>query len=130
MGGAFGADQAAYNLAAYHGLTSGVQHPNFRRVATLQRTPGEALGWNGRQMVNPDGTVSPIVHKYDRHPRLEAEFRRLWAADLPAPASTAALTAWCRSLGETARTVEHPFNAGLMLEDLVAQARAALHSKP
>lgn len=52
------------------------------------------------------------------------------AADLPAPASTAALTAWWRSLGETARTVEHPFNAGLMLEDLVAQARAALHSKP
>ena len=52
------------------------------------------------------------------------------AGDLPPPASTAVLTAWWRSLGETARTVEHPFNAGLMLEDLVAQARAALHSKP
>jgi DNA polymerase-3 subunit delta' len=49
--------------------------------------------------------------------------------DLPATGSPAALTAWWRSLSATARTVEHPFNAGLMLEDLVAQARAALHSK-
>jgi DNA polymerase-3 subunit delta' len=51
------------------------------------------------------------------------------SADLPAAASAEALTTWWRSLGATARTVEHPFNAGLMLEDLVAQARTALHSK-
>lgn len=51
------------------------------------------------------------------------------AADLPPGGSVAALTAWWRSLSETSRTVEHPFNAGLMLEDLVAQARTALHSK-
>jgi DNA polymerase III subunit delta' len=51
------------------------------------------------------------------------------AADLPPPATVAALTAWWRSLAETAKTVEHPFNAGLMLEDLVAQARRALHSR-
>lgn len=50
-------------------------------------------------------------------------------ADLPAAASATALTAWWRSLAETSRTVEHPFNAGLMLEDLVAQARTALNSK-
>jgi len=50
-------------------------------------------------------------------------------ADLPAAASLPALTAWWRSLAETSRTVDHPFNAGLMLEDLVAQARTALHSK-
>jgi DNA polymerase-3 subunit delta' len=49
--------------------------------------------------------------------------------DLPAAASARALTDWWRSLAATARTVEHPFNAGLMLEDLVAQARTALHSK-
>jgi len=50
-------------------------------------------------------------------------------ADLPAGGSVAGLTAWWRSLAETSRTVDHPFNAGLMLEDLVAQARTALHSK-
>jgi DNA polymerase-3 subunit delta' len=49
--------------------------------------------------------------------------------DLPAAGSLAALAAWWRSLAETARTAEHPFNAGLMLEDLVARARTALHSK-
>jgi DNA polymerase-3 subunit delta' len=50
-------------------------------------------------------------------------------ADLPAPSSLPALTAWWRSLAEIARTVEHPFNQGLMLEDLVAQARTALNSR-
>lgn len=49
--------------------------------------------------------------------------------DLPAPAALPALSAWWRSLGQTARTVEHPFNAGLMLEDLVSQARTALNSR-
>jgi DNA polymerase-3 subunit delta' len=48
--------------------------------------------------------------------------------DLPAAGSVAGLT-WWRSLAETTRTVEHPFNAGLMREDLVAQARTALNSK-
>jgi DNA polymerase-3 subunit delta' len=51
------------------------------------------------------------------------------AGDLPAATSVSALTGWWRSLAATARTVEHPFNAGLMLEDLVAQARTALNSK-
>jgi len=51
------------------------------------------------------------------------------AGDLPAAGSLAALSGWWRSLAATSRTVEHPFNAGLMLEDLVAQARAALNSK-
>ena len=51
------------------------------------------------------------------------------AADLPPAASVEALTGWWRSLAATSRTVEHPFNAGLMQEDLVTQARAALHSR-
>jgi DNA polymerase III subunit delta' len=50
-------------------------------------------------------------------------------ADLPAASSLAALTAWSRELASTARTVEHPFNAGLMLEALVSQARSALNSR-
>jgi DNA polymerase III subunit delta' len=48
--------------------------------------------------------------------------------DLPAPASTAALTAWARELSATARTVEHPFHTALMLETLVSRARTALNS--
>ncbi len=51
------------------------------------------------------------------------------ATDLPAPASYASLSHWSRELARTARTVEHPFNAGLMLEALVSQARSALNSR-
>lgn len=50
-------------------------------------------------------------------------------ADLPAAGSVAALTSWSKALGATARHVEHPFNAGLMLEALVSQAQNALNSK-
>jgi DNA polymerase III subunit delta' len=50
-------------------------------------------------------------------------------ADLPRGASLLALSNWSRELVREARTAEHPFNAGLMLEALVAGARAALHSR-
>jgi len=51
------------------------------------------------------------------------------AAALPAGPSLKALSEWGRDLARTARTVEHPFNPGLMLEALVSQARSALNSK-
>ena len=51
-------------------------------------------------------------------------------ADLPkAVPPLGALTRWSRALAKAARTADHPFNAGLMLEALVAQARNTLHSK-
>jgi len=61
--------------------------------------------------------------------RSGAEPRFFDVGDLPPAGPIAGLTAWWRSLAATARTVEHPFNPGLMLEDLVSQARAALHSR-
>ncbi len=50
------------------------------------------------------------------------------SADLPpAPvASMAALGAWSKSLSQAARTAEHPFNPGLMLETLSMQAHEIL----
>jgi len=48
-------------------------------------------------------------------------------ADLPPAVSLGAVSAWSRELFRTARTVEHPFNAGLMLESLVSRARWALN---
>jgi DNA polymerase III subunit delta' len=50
--------------------------------------------------------------------------------DLNAASSYAALGDWAKELAGTARTVEHPFNAGLMLEALVSRARSALNSRP
>ena len=49
-------------------------------------------------------------------------------ADLPAGGSLSTLTAWAKSLATSTRTAEHPFNAGLMLESLVSQAKFALNS--
>jgi DNA polymerase-3 subunit delta' len=51
------------------------------------------------------------------------------AADLPRTGSFAVLSEWSRELFRMARTAEHPFNAGLMLETLVSRARWALNSK-
>ena len=55
------------------------------------------------------------------------------AADLPpaasASASSFALSAWARELATTARTVEHPYNAGLMLESLASRAKMALNAR-
>ncbi|MDR6858896.1 DNA polymerase III subunit delta' [Variovorax guangxiensis] len=50
------------------------------------------------------------------------------AADLPAVPPRAALGRWARSLANAAKTAEHPFNAGLMLEALVSEARSTLNS--
>lgn len=51
------------------------------------------------------------------------------AADLPKPGGWQALSDWAKSLSSTMRTVEHPFNAGLMQEALVSQAQLALNTK-
>ena len=50
-------------------------------------------------------------------------------AHLPKGSSLRALTDWSRALTATSRTVEHPYNAGLMLEALVSQARIALNTR-
>lgn len=42
--------------------------------------------------------------------------------------SLAQMTQWNRALASTLKTVDHPFNAGLMLEALVNQAQTALNS--
>ena len=62
--------------------------------------------------------------------RVGAAPRYFAPADLPqALPPVGALTRWSRALAREARTANHPFNAGLMLEALVAQARNTLHSK-
>ena len=50
--------------------------------------------------------------------------------DLPASPPLAALTQWSKDLNATARVVEHPFNAGLLLESLVGRAQTVLNSRP
>jgi DNA polymerase-3 subunit delta' len=59
-----------------------------------------------------------------------AQPRYFEVTDLPTPGSWQSLSSWAKSLADTRRTVEHPFNPGLMQEALVSQAQLALNSKP
>lgn len=83
IGGAFGADQAACNLAAHLGLMEMDVVPNYGRVATLGLTPADRLGLVDGRIVNPDGTRSPIVHQYDRHPALLQAVHARWGQGYP-----------------------------------------------
>jgi DNA polymerase-3 subunit delta' len=47
---------------------------------------------------------------------------------LSAGAGFSALSDWSRALSRAMRTMDHPFNGGLMLESLVGQAQSALNS--
>jgi len=58
----------------------------------------------------------------------QAQPRFFQATDLPKAAAMRALVPWSKSLMASARTAEHPFNPGLMLESLVSQAQNALNS--
>lgn len=81
--------------------------------------------WSPAQLVE---SLQKLCHDLlARHAGAEPRF--FDATDLPPAGSLPALSGWWRNLAETSRTVEHPFNAGLLLEDLVAQARTALNSK-
>lgn len=79
LGGAFGADQASFNLAIHLGLVEAQVRANYGRVATLGLSDGPAA--SARQdgvIVNPNGSISPIVHQYDRTPELVDAVARRW----------------------------------------------------
>ena len=82
IGGAFGADQAACNIAVHMGLVKAEVKPNFGRVATLGMSPATGLSVRGGLIVNPDGSVSPIVHQHDRHPHLDSAVHDRWGRGL------------------------------------------------
>ncbi len=94
--------------------------------ALLRGTPGALADGTPAQAVD---ALQKLCHDLLAL-RVGAAPRYFAHADLPAPPALAALTAWSRTLMQEARTAEHPFNAGLMLEALVAQARNVLHSSP
>ena len=78
VGGAFGADQAACNVIAHLNLVGGEIRSNYGRVATIGLTAPDRLGLEDGLILNPDGAVSPIVHQYDRIPRLAAQVEARW----------------------------------------------------
>jgi len=65
-------DQGVHNYILHSGLLPQARVlENFERVATLHHVPSEQLHVDAAgYVVNPDGSISEIVHKYDRHPHL------------------------------------------------------------
>ena len=92
MGGAFGADQAAFNLALHLGLVEAEVRPNFSRVATLGVPAPDRLAVRDGVIVNPDGSVSPIVHQYDRHPAFFDAVQARWGGGEAVPPRCQAIT--------------------------------------
>lgn len=67
----FGIDQAIVNYIAHFDLLGPTTiNRNFGTVATIGLVAPRDLAFDGATIVNPDGTMSPIVHQYDRHPLL------------------------------------------------------------
>lgn len=78
-----GADQAALNVIVHQGLCPAVAVPNHRRVATIGYTLAPGVAADGR-LINPDGSQSPILHQYDRHPEAKGAVEARWITpDLP-----------------------------------------------
>lgn len=84
MGGSFGADQAACNMAVHMGLLEADVRANYGRVATIGLAAAEGFAFRDGQVVNPDGSISAIVHQHDRHPALAEGVRGRWAIGLEA----------------------------------------------
>ncbi len=79
-GGAFGADQAALNVAVHFGLVEAGVQLNYGRVATLGWQDNvSAQATKDGLILNPDGSMSPIVHQYDRRSDLADAVARRWS---------------------------------------------------
>lgn len=82
MGGSFGADQAACNMAIHMGLVEAEVRANYGRVATVGLAAAGGFAFRDGQVINPDGSISAIVHQHDRHPLLAEAVRGRWAVGL------------------------------------------------
>ncbi len=116
---------------------------------------GQALGWLQQEITLAGDSAGNTKKAADWAPaqavdalqklchdvlvvRMGAAPRFFHAGDLPAALPAAAgktgnglyaLASWSKELAAIARTVEHPYNPGLMLESLVSRARTALNAK-
>ncbi len=92
----------------------------------MQKGQAEALkDWTPSQMM--DG-LHKLCHDL-MAVKVGAQPRFFDAPDLPPPASMAELSRWAKALTAATRTMEHPFNPGLMTQALVDQAKNTLNSR-
>ncbi|MCJ7798843.1 MAG: DNA polymerase III subunit delta' [Polaromonas sp.] len=121
-------------------LSDAAQHWHALPKAMARGDVGALANWAPAQVVD---ALQKLCHDV-LAVRVGASPRFFSAADLPfvSPSgsdmpvaarldqpSFYALTRWSKELSTIARTVEHPYNAGLLLETLVSRAQLALSAK-
>jgi DNA polymerase III subunit delta' len=130
----------------------GIDQPEVLLAATGGQ-PQEALLWSGegisaalwaglpKQLARGDvGTLAawPLPRVIDMLQKLCHDLQRMAVGGMPryfaasalgAPASLITLNAWAVELQAQVRHAEHPWNAGLMVEALVANARVAMSAQ-
>jgi DNA polymerase-3 subunit delta' len=94
--------------------------------ALLRGDPGALAAWSAARIIQ---TLQKLCHDL-LAVTCAAPPRYFLPADLPAAPSGQALARWASRLSEAARTADHPYNPGLLLEALVSEAQIALNSRP
>ncbi len=82
-------------------------------------------GWGGPQLLD---ALQKLCHDLWAM-KLGVAPRFYVAEDLPKPPPARALAAWSEQLKNLARSIEHPFKAELLLEDMVQQAKLCINSR-
>jgi DNA polymerase-3 subunit delta' len=105
----------------------GFQAKNWRALPkALQRGDPGVLADNAAPLVL--SSLQKVCHDL-LHLACGAAPRFFDADDLPKPSSMMALTQWSKDLMQSAKTVEHPYQAGLLMEAWVSRAQRAINAR-
>ena len=105
----------------------GFQAKNWRALPkALQRGDPGVLADNAAPLVL--SSLQKVCHDL-LHLACGAAPRFFDADDLPKPSSMMALTQWSKDLMQSAKTVEHPYQAGLLMEAWVSRAQSAMNAR-
>lgn len=105
----------------------GFQAKNWRALPkALQRGDPGVLADNAAPLVL--SSLQKVCHDL-LHLACGAAPRFFDADDLPKPSSLMALTQWSKELMQSAKTVEHPYQAGLQMEAWVNRAQRAMNAR-
>lgn len=105
----------------------GFQAKNWRALPkALQRGDPGVLADNAAPLVL--SSLQKVCHDL-LHLACGAAPRFFDADDLPKPSSMMALTQWSKDLMQSAKTVEHPYQAGLLMEAWVSRAQRAMNAR-
>ena len=105
----------------------GFQAKNWRALPkALQRGDPGVLADNAAPLVL--SSLQKVCHDL-LHLACGAAPRFFDADDLPKPSSMMALTQWSKDLMQSAKTVEHPYQGGLLMEAWVSRAQRAMNAR-